>query len=104
MTPPHWSWWAVASMLGHLPWIITLAGCMTLVVTEPTPAAGGLFLLVYAVWIGFGVPAGFCGLIAWRQITRTDQPLRGRGLARVGMLLTAVVPILGMIENLRSGR
>ncbi|WP_157470038.1 hypothetical protein [Gemmata sp. SH-PL17] len=64
--------------------------------------AGEIFLLPVMAWFWTGLPAGACGFVAWMNIRSSPARLRGRWLALLGMLLAAVIPVLGVAENLWS--
>jgi hypothetical protein len=94
------SWLAIVSIVLNVPWMVALGWCVWAIQKADHPVAGEIFLLPLMAWFFTGILAGVCGLAAWVQIRKSDRRLRGRWLACIGMLLAAVLPMLGVAENI----
>ncbi|AMV29078.1 hypothetical protein VT84_32080 [Gemmata sp. SH-PL17] len=98
----RYSSYAIASCVLNLPWAASFGWCLWVSWTANGRVAGEIFLLPVMAWFWTGLPAGACGFVAWMNIRSSPARLRGRWLALLGMLLAAVIPVLGVAENLWS--
>ena len=89
---------AIASVLLHLPWMALLGMCFWAL--RSGPVAGEIFLLPFVAWCCTGTVAGICGFVAFVSIRVNHETLQGLWIAVLGMLLAAVVPLLGAAENI----